>query len=150
MQTVANALHLFDQALIGMALLTIVLVLAAILFAHRTWSAVAWLGITIVVMLGLILIGLLGIQSFSGNVVANPDSPVLVAALVGALAGSLATWLGVIAFAILIITIPAAFMARRVSRENRATKQLPQREPHQAIAVVLPAAGRGSVEVAPR
>jgi len=120
-QTVANALHLFDQALVGMALLTIVLVLAAILFAHRTWSAVAWLGTTIVVILGLLLIGLVGIQSFSGNVVANPDSPVLVAALVGALAGSLASWLGVIAFAILIITFPAAFMSRRVSRE--ATKK---------------------------
>jgi hypothetical protein len=124
-QTIGNALHLFDQALVGMALLTIVLVLAAILFAHRTWNAVAWLGTTIVVMLGLILLGLFGIEGLSGDVVANPDSPVLVAALVGALAGSLATWLGVIAFAILIITIPAAFMARRVGRESAAKARMP-------------------------
>lgn len=114
--TIASALRLFDQALIGLAVLTIVLVLAAILFAHRTWSAVAWLGATILVMLGLIVVGLLGVENFSDKIVANPDSPVLLGALVGSLAGSLMAWLLVLAFAVLIITVPAAFMARRSSR----------------------------------
>lgn len=119
----ANALHLLDQALIGLALLTIVLVLAAILFAHRSWNAVAWLGTTIVVILALLVVGLLGVNAFANNVISNPDNPVLAGALVGSLATALAMWLGVIALAMLIITVPAAFMARRVARENAAKTQ---------------------------
>jgi hypothetical protein len=119
-QAVANALNLFDQAIIALGVLTIVLALAGILFAHRRWNAIAWTGGTILAILILGILGLLGLSTYSNQVVANPDNPVLVGALVGALTNSLIEWLTVLGVAVAVITIPAAFLARR----SRTTTQV--------------------------
>jgi hypothetical protein len=112
-ETIGTGLRLFDQALIGMVVLTLVLAIGAVLFADRRWNAVFWLGLTAEVVLGLLILGLLWARTYSGTVVSNPDSPVLAGALVGALASSLALWLAALGVVILMITIPAALLARR-------------------------------------
>jgi hypothetical protein len=119
-QAVANALHAFDVAIYALAILTVVLGLAALLFAHRRWNAVAWLGITILVLFGLGIAALLAVSSKSASVVANPDNPVLAGALVGALADSLTQWMAVLGVAVLIVTIPVVFMARRSKKAKEA------------------------------
>ncbi len=114
---IANALHLFDQALIGMAVLAIVLALAALVFADRRWNAVAWLGFTSVFFLGLAIIALVGIEGYADGAVANPDNRVLLAALVRSLAQSLAEWLTIIGLVTLFIAVPAGFLAHHSRKQ---------------------------------
>ena len=52
---IGTALHLFDQALIGLIVLSIILALAALIFADRHWNALAWLGFTSVFIFGLLV-----------------------------------------------------------------------------------------------
>jgi hypothetical protein len=119
--TAGRVLQLFDQSLIAMAVLTLVLAIAALVFADRRWNAIFWLGVTTDVILGLLILGLLWAQSYSGSIVANPDSPVLAGALVGALARSAAVWLAALGVAILLVTVPAGFMARPSRRPQCPT-----------------------------
>ena len=111
--SIASVLHLFDQALFGLIVLSIVLAVAAILLADRRWNAVAWLGFTSVLIFGLLILALVGTQSFADSAVANPDNRVLLAALVRSLAESLAEWLTVIGVVTLFVAVPAAFLAHR-------------------------------------
>jgi len=111
-QAIGDAMRIFDQAIFAAGVLSLVLAVAALLFADRRWNAVFWLGMTTEVLLGLLILGLLGVQAYSSSVVANADDPVLIGALVGSLASSLAQWLAVIFVAALVITVPAWFMAR--------------------------------------
>ncbi len=119
--TIGNVLHLLNEALIVLAILAVVLVLAAVLLADRRWNAIAWLGATTTVIFGLLIAGLLVVQADASGVVANPDNRVLLGALVHSLAASLTGWLIVIAVAVLMITIPAAFLARQSSRNESST-----------------------------
>jgi hypothetical protein len=116
-ETIATYLHLVDVSIVVLAVLTLVLGLATILFAHRRLHAVAWLGFTIVVMFGLGILGLAGLQAYASDIVASPDNPVLLGGFVRALAESLTAWLAVIAIAVLLIAIPAWFLARRSGHE---------------------------------
>ena len=109
--TIASVLHLFDQALIGLIVLSIVLAVLAIALADRRWNALAWLGFTTVFIFGLLIVALVGTQSFADNAVANPDNRVLLAALVRSLAESLAEWLTVIGVVTLFVAVPAAFLS---------------------------------------
>jgi hypothetical protein len=117
---IAGGLHLFDQALVGMGVLTVILALAALLFADRRWNLIAWLSFTNVFLIGLAILGLIGLQEYADNAVANPDNRVLLAALVRSLAQSLAAWLLVIGVALLFVAIPTAFLARRQRRSAEA------------------------------
>jgi hypothetical protein len=112
-QSVADALRLFDQVIIGLGIATAVLALLGVILADRRWRAILWLGITIEVMLGLVLVILVATQRSASGIVANPDNRVLLAGLVGRLAESLTLWLAVIAVAVLLVIIPAAFLSRR-------------------------------------
>ena len=117
---IGSALHVFDEALIAMAVLAVVLALAAILFADRRWNAVAWLAFTSVFFIGLAILALVGVQGYSDNVVASPDNPVLLAAIVRSLAESLAEWLTIIGVVTFFIAVPAGFMARHTRKQAEA------------------------------
>jgi len=118
--TIASVLHLFDQALIGLIVLSIVLAVLAIALADRRWNALAWLGFTSVLIFGLLILGLVGVQSFADSAVANPDNRVLLAALVRSLAESLAEWLTVIGVVTLFVAVPAAFLSHSQRRASEA------------------------------
>ena len=117
-ETAANALHLFDQLIYALAIATLVLTGLGIILADQRWRAVAWTGVTIEVLLGIVLVILVATQRSASNVVANPDNRVLLGGLVGSLAESLTLWLAVIAVAVLMITIPASFLAHRTGRKK--------------------------------
>lgn len=123
--SVGMALDLFDQALVGLAVLTGVLALAGVLLAHRHWNTIAWLGTAIEFWLALLIIGLLYVQRYSSDVVANPDNRVLLGALTGSLANSLTLWLAAIGVAVLFILLPTAFLARHSNRKAAARAQQP-------------------------
>jgi hypothetical protein len=124
-ETIATALHLFDVSIIALGVLTLVLALATILFAHRRLNAIAWLGFTIVVLLGLGMLSLAAVQVYASDVVGNPDNPVLLGAFVRSLAESLTAWLAVITVAVLLVAVPAAFLARHSNRDAAAIETAP-------------------------
>src|SRR3954452_3592623 len=124
-ETVATYLHLFDVSIVALAILTLVLGLATVLFAHARIHAIAWLGFTTALLLGLGILALAGVQAYAGNVVATPDNPVLLGALVRSLAESLMAWLALITVAVLLVAVPAWFLARHSSHQPAALQTAP-------------------------
>ena len=118
--TIANALHLFDVSLVAAAVLAMVLALVAVVLADRRWNAIAWLGFASVFFFGLLILALGGVQGYADSAVANPDNRVLLAALVRSLAESLAEWLWVIGVVTLIVAVIAGLLAHRSRKHAEA------------------------------
>src|SRR3954452_6266652 len=68
-ESIATYLHLFDVSVLALGVLTFVLSVATVLFAHRRLHAIAWLGFTTAVLLGLGILGLVGVQTYANDVV---------------------------------------------------------------------------------
>lgn len=116
--TIANGLHLFDLSIVVLAVVTVVLSILAVWFAKRHWNAIFALGVGIEVFLALLWLSLLGLQTWGADSMASPDGRVVIGAFVARLAQDLTGWLAVIAVVVALIAVPAAFMARRSTREQ--------------------------------
>jgi hypothetical protein len=94
LQTASIIVQQADTAVLALAVVTIVFTLLTMVWANRRWRALFVMAVFVEILLALVLLGLVGAQGWTADVMADPEGRALAAAFISNVSGSLFAWLG--------------------------------------------------------
>ena len=110
LQQLSTFVQQADVAVAGLVIAALLLILVAVLFAHRKARALFFVGLGIELLLLLVALGLIGARSWASDSLASPDGRPVVSAFVDALAESLILWLAWTGIAVGVVAVLGAIV----------------------------------------
>ncbi len=110
LQQLSTFVQQADVAVVGLVVAALLLILLAVLFAHRKARALFFVGLGIELLLLLVALGMIGARSWAADSLASPDGRPVVSAFVDELAGSLILWLSWTAIAVGVVAVLGAIL----------------------------------------